>query len=225
LKEKQYKIQQLNEKLIFNKKAGDTMPRISDEVKAQRKDTILEAALECFSTKGYYASTVDDIVRYCGLSKGAVYNYFKSKEEIFLSLLEKRSNEFMSKLKEELGAIASPLEKLQHWIRMDLPYDENKKKFMHVHIESWLYAADAPHVKEVLKDRFDANFQLTEEIIREGQEIGEIRSDLNTRAAASMFWSLHDGIWLHVSIGYDKQILEKRIREMERTLLAYLAKP
>ena len=141
------------------------MPKISDEAKEQRRDKILQAALECFSTKGYYASTVDDIVKSCGLSKGAVYNYFKGKEEIFLSLLEQRSETILHDLKERLAEISSPLEKLKYWIRTDIPYNLEKKKFMHVHIESWLYATDAPHVQKELKARFDTLYKLTEEII------------------------------------------------------------
>lgn len=200
------------------------MPKISEEAKEKRKDDILQAALECFSTKGYYASTVDDIVSASGLSKGAVYNYFKSKEEIFLSLLQKRSETVWRELTERLSGITSPLEKLKYWIRTDLPFNIEKKKFMHVHIESWLYATDAPHVREVLKQRFDALFQFTEEIIREGQRAGEINPEIDPHAGASMFWALHDGIWLHVSIGYDDKKLEERMVEMEKTMLAYLTK-
>ncbi|MCM3740518.1 TetR/AcrR family transcriptional regulator [Oceanobacillus luteolus] len=198
------------------------MPKISDEAKEQRRDKILQAALECFSTKGYYASTVDDIVKSCGLSKGAVYNYFKGKEEIFLSLLEQRSETILHDLKERLAEISSPLEKLKYWIRTDIPYNLEKKKFMHVHIESWLYATDAPHVQKELKARFDTLYQLTEEIIKEGQRIGEINPEIDSDSATAMFWSLHDGIWLHASIGYDEEKLEKRIIEMEKTMLAYL---
>lgn len=198
------------------------MPKISDEAKEARKEKILDAALECFSTKGYSASTVDDIVKYSELSKGSVYNYFKSKEEIFLSLLHQRSNAVLENLKANLARIDSPVEKLKYWIRTDLPYDINKRKFMHVHIESWLYASDAPHIKEILKKNFDALFQLAEEIISEGQEAGEVKKDIDSNAAAAMFWSLHDGIWLHASIGYDEEKIEARIVEMEKAMLAYL---
>ncbi|MHA6253110.1 TetR/AcrR family transcriptional regulator [Oceanobacillus sp. CAU 1775] len=198
------------------------MPKISDEAKEERKIKILDAALECFSKKGYSASTVDDIVKYSELSKGSVYNYFKSKEEIFLSLLNQRSEAVFENLRVNLARIDSPVEKLKYWIRTDLPYDINKRKFMHVHIESWLYASDAPHVKEVLKKNFDILFGMTEEIISQGQEIGEIKKDIDTNAAAAMFWSLHDGIWLHASIGYDEEKIEARIVEMEKAMLAYL---
>jgi len=57
----------------------------------QREDTrrkILDSAAQVFSEKGFYGSVVDDIVKASGTSKGAVYFYFDSKEQIFLSLVE-----------------------------------------------------------------------------------------------------------------------------------------
>lgn len=57
----------------------------------QREDTrrrILKSAAEVFSSKGFYGSVVDDIVKASGTSKGAVYFYFESKEQIFFSLVE-----------------------------------------------------------------------------------------------------------------------------------------
>lgn len=53
-----------------------------------RRAQILEAALRCFAKKGYHAAKMDDIVRASGLSKGAIYWHFKSKDEIFLALFE-----------------------------------------------------------------------------------------------------------------------------------------
>lgn len=57
----------------------------------QREETrrkILESAAQVFSEKGFYGAVVDDIVKASGTSKGAVYFYFESKEQIFLSLVE-----------------------------------------------------------------------------------------------------------------------------------------
>ncbi len=57
----------------------------------QREDTrrkILESAAKVFAEKGFYGSVVDDIVKASGTSKGAVYFYFESKEQIFSSLVE-----------------------------------------------------------------------------------------------------------------------------------------
>jgi AcrR family transcriptional regulator len=67
----------------------------------QREDTrrkILESAAQVFSQKGFYGSVVDDIVKASGTSKGAVYFYFDSKDQIFLSLVE----EYMTTMAQQI---------------------------------------------------------------------------------------------------------------------------
>ena len=61
------------------------MPKISDERRAARRTQILEAAWTCFQRQGLHATTMDDIIRSAGLSAGAVYSYFPSKEELILA--------------------------------------------------------------------------------------------------------------------------------------------
>jgi AcrR family transcriptional regulator len=58
------------------------------EAPAVRRAQILEAALSCFGEKGLHASKIDDIVAASGLSKGAIYWHFKSKDDIFLALFD-----------------------------------------------------------------------------------------------------------------------------------------
>ncbi|HLQ72466.1 MAG TPA: TetR/AcrR family transcriptional regulator [Bacillota bacterium] len=198
------------------------MPRISDEAKEVRRITILQAALECFAEKGYYASTVDDIVDFANLSKGTVYNYFDSKEDIFIGILQHEQQKTNEKLQANLQTIKSPLEKLKYWINTDIPYSLKKKKLMRVHVEFWLYSTGSKDVQYILTERFDAIFNMVKEIIQEGQQLGEFNKDIDPERAAEMFWSLHDGIWLHAVIGYEEEKLEKNITEMEKALLAYL---
>ena len=61
------------------------MPKISDERRAARRRQILEAAWTCFQKQGLHATTMDDIIRAAGLSAGAVYAYFPSKEALILA--------------------------------------------------------------------------------------------------------------------------------------------
>ena len=53
-----------------------------------RRAQILEAALACFGERGYHATTMDDLVRACGLSKGSLYWHFGGKEDVFLALCD-----------------------------------------------------------------------------------------------------------------------------------------
>lgn len=61
------------------------MPKISDEKRAARRAQILDAARACFQKNGLHATTMEDIIRASGLSAGAVYSYFKGKDELILA--------------------------------------------------------------------------------------------------------------------------------------------
>jgi AcrR family transcriptional regulator len=64
------------------------MPKVSEAYRDQRREQILHAALKCVATKGFHQTSMREICREAGLSFGAVYNYFRSKEEILAALTE-----------------------------------------------------------------------------------------------------------------------------------------
>ena len=61
---------------------------MSLKIKEDKKNLILEAAFSVFVDKGYSDTTIDDIVRKSKMSKGAIYHYYGSKKELFLSLID-----------------------------------------------------------------------------------------------------------------------------------------
>ncbi|MBP7241977.1 TetR/AcrR family transcriptional regulator [Amaricoccus sp.] len=63
------------------------MPRITDARRAERRAQILDAARSCFQERGLHLTTMDDIIRASGLSAGAVYGYFASKEALILAAI------------------------------------------------------------------------------------------------------------------------------------------
>jgi AcrR family transcriptional regulator len=62
------------------------MPKISEERKSARRDQILEGARHCFAEYGYEGATVAKLETAIGLSRGAIFNYFPSKEDLFIEL-------------------------------------------------------------------------------------------------------------------------------------------
>ncbi|QZY52399.1 TetR/AcrR family transcriptional regulator [Leucobacter tenebrionis] len=58
------------------------MPKISDERREERRGQILDAAVRCFSRSGYHRTSMTDIIAESGLSSGAIYGYFRGKQEI-----------------------------------------------------------------------------------------------------------------------------------------------
>ena len=75
-----------------------------------RKTQLLEAAKRCFAAQGYHETTIDDIVHEAGLSKGALYWYFKSKEELLDNLCDCYSEDLKEPfLKATLAENVDPL--------------------------------------------------------------------------------------------------------------------
>jgi len=62
------------------------MPKVSAAHRAARRDQILQAAWKCFARKGFHATSMADVIGEAGLSAGAVYLYFRSKDDIIVGV-------------------------------------------------------------------------------------------------------------------------------------------
>ncbi|CAM3553940.1 MULTISPECIES: TetR/AcrR family transcriptional regulator [Paenibacillus] len=81
--------------------------------KAQRKrDLILEKAKMLFIQRGYAATSMDELVKFTGASKGSIYYHFDSKEDLFIQLLAKQNQEWMEAWHEKKAKYGSFEEKL-----------------------------------------------------------------------------------------------------------------
>src|SRR6266542_1328809 len=74
-----------NRTLVFG---GGEMPKVTEAHLEARREQILDAAAECFARKGFHRSTMHDICQMAELSPGAVYRYFRSKDEIIEAMEE-----------------------------------------------------------------------------------------------------------------------------------------
>jgi AcrR family transcriptional regulator len=82
------------------------------DVSEERKPRIIEAAMACFVRKGYTNTTMDDIVAESGLSKGSLYWYFDSKDELFTAAIMTLYEDFRGRLL-ELGECETATEQLR----------------------------------------------------------------------------------------------------------------
>ncbi|QNK47042.1 TetR/AcrR family transcriptional regulator [Brevibacterium sp. PAMC23299] len=94
------------------------MPRTSEEndrIRQASKEKILAAAMELFIKQGYYATSISDIAKQAGISKGLLYNYYKGKEELLSEMVEDRIKE-VAEVMEEAFTLNTPREQLEHII-------------------------------------------------------------------------------------------------------------
>lgn len=92
------------------------MPRTQEEnerIRQQAKAKIREAAIDLFMRKGYHATSIDDVSKHAGVSKGLLYNYYKGKEELLGAMVEARIGELIQVM-EKAEALETPAEQLKH---------------------------------------------------------------------------------------------------------------
>ena len=75
--------------------SGAPRKRLSAE---QRREAILDAALEVFARRGYHGSSIDEIANTAGISKALIYEHFPSKRDLHVSLLERHVQEIFERL-------------------------------------------------------------------------------------------------------------------------------
>lgn len=84
------------------------MPKLADEALEARRREIIAAAIRCFARSGLHATTMRDIFREAGLSAGAVYNYYQSKDEIVAAVVDANSDASLAVLSDLGDGPVSP---------------------------------------------------------------------------------------------------------------------
>ena len=94
-------------------------PRRRTRIQREKRDLILEAALEVFSANGFRGSTIDQIAEAAGMSKPNLLYYFRRKEDIHETLMQRLLDTWLAPLR-ELDDVGDPLTELSAYIRRKL---------------------------------------------------------------------------------------------------------
>ncbi len=171
------------------------MPKISEEKKEERKKIILNSAAEVFGMKGYSDSSIDDIVKHSGISKGGIYTYFSTKEAIFLEIAEQRF-EARSHLIKDLEQIESAVERIETYIRwlletLEDPEVISRSRFS---FEFWTVISRNQDKGHLAKERYEKFASDLEAVILYGIARKEFRGELEVKSAVLLLLSAMDGI-------------------------------
>jgi AcrR family transcriptional regulator len=200
------------------------MPKVTEKYKEEKRNCILESALKCFGEKGYQATIIDDIVNDSTISKGAIYNYFTSKEEIYLQLLQNRTDAFFEQVEKENKPLNSAKEKLvnlfERFIKEELK--EKNQQSMRVYIEFWLYSSRQDDLRSILEERYNRFIHFLSHIIQEGQASGEFKKDIDPENVSRIFWAIRDGNVLHYSFLGREEPFQKAWESVGEMFLSYI---
>ena len=87
---------------------------------AQTRQKIIEKSLQLFSVKGYFNTSISDILEATGLTKGGLYGHFQSKEDIWYAVYQRAVEIWQEIVFKEARGISNPLNRIENIIEKDL---------------------------------------------------------------------------------------------------------
>jgi AcrR family transcriptional regulator len=202
------------------------VPKISPAHEQQRRAQILKAAMACFARQGYHSTSMDDVVRESGLSVGAIYSYFPSKQDLFLALSDDRNDETLAYLNDLFRSPGPMAEKTREAVDyfFDMLSDE-LLTLARVNVEFMSEATKSERLRDRQARRCDSVRQFMRWLLTEAQKEGEIRSEVDVEAAAELMMMLNEGILLLSAAGLRSVSLEALKPAYLSLLNAGLSKP
>lgn len=163
----------------------------------------------CFARQGYRATSMDDVVRESGLSVGAIYSYFPSKEDLFLALSDERSDQALAYMNDVFRRPGSMAEKSREAVEYFFNMLSDELLTMaRVTVEFMSEAAKSDRLKERQQQRCERLRQFFRWLLSEGQAKGEVREDVDVNAAAELMLALNQGLLLLSAAGLRRESLE-----------------
>ena len=200
------------------------MPRVPKAHGEARRRQIIDAAYQCFARKGFHQTTMRDIYQETGLSAGAVYHYFDSKEAIIQASLDidyDRSRELFD------AAIASedPLKALRDLL--DFFFQGLKQAAAlgagRVNVQGWGEALVNPKLLETFLRVLGFYQAAVAQAVRKAQASGQIAGELDPAAYSQVLLSLYYGLELQKALNPDLDV--DRYAALVQTLLQPVSQP
>ena len=172
------------------------MPKISEEKRQARRDQILAASWSCFSRRGIHSTSMEDIIREANLSSGAVYLYYKSKDELCLAAFSSAFQEMRLLLVPILTReVPYPPSVLVREIAKVITFHahRNRLNFGVAFLMGWGEAPFNPKVKELVGGGQRTYREALTAIVHKWQKRGDIRPEAKPANVAKAMLSFFLG--------------------------------
>ena len=173
--------------------------------KQTSREKILQSAVQLFLGEGYEATSVNDICKHAGVSKGSFYHYFETKQVLFLSLMENWSSRVMqSVLGEPITEDSNAKDVL-----IQMPYQFNMAfaavpRGFPMLVDFWRQAMADPAIWKTAVEPYRYFMGFFMRIIETGQQDGSIRKDIDSEILARLLVAVAMGYLLEAAFDQEK---------------------
>jgi AcrR family transcriptional regulator len=181
---------------MFFRASGEerAMPKTSAAAKEARRAQILDAAVRCFARRGYYATTIEDVVQETGLSRGALYLYFPSKEALYLAISERWNCGMEAAIRARLSPDLSPPAVLRMLIEVTGEHVRAEADACRVLMEGWNLSHHLPALTERTREQQARSLSVFSQLLKAGITAGEFRADMVVEAQARILMATLHGL-------------------------------
>ena len=181
-------------------------PNVPDSYLKARQEQIINAAVKCFSQKGFHQTTMKDICETAGLSPGAVYNYFPSKEDIVsrCAELSLQRNEAMFASASDKN-IVDAFKDLTAMI-FSLTKQEGIKDAMSFDLELWAESTRNQRVYNALHRNEKAMIDMLVKMVKKGQKEDIFNREVDATSFARLLFSMFIGFEVQLVANPDMDI-------------------
>src|SRR5438552_1886288 len=149
----------------------------NDLAPGAKKEAILRAAIDVFAERGYFNAQVADVARAAGVAAGTVYLYFRSKDDLLVSIFERTMRQCLAEGRASAARTRDPQERLRRFARLHLAHlgrDRNLAVVFQVELRQSTKFMER-FSSSLLRDYLG----LIRQAIGDGQRTGVIRADVN----------------------------------------------
>ncbi|MFA9456854.1 TetR/AcrR family transcriptional regulator [Halalkalibacter sp. AB-rgal2] len=165
-----------------------------EERKQETRKILLESAAETFAKLGFHGASVDKVAEYAGFTKGAIYTHFKSKEELFLALLEQQIQSHLTTIHEimdEEKSFEHFIEKMEHYFDLD---KQNNQAWSILNMEFLLYAMRDESVRQKWTSVILESVEHISKVIKKMKPVDKNGTELSAEDLAWTMLSLENGM-------------------------------
>jgi AcrR family transcriptional regulator len=168
------------------------MPRITPAHEQAVRQRIIDAAVQVLGELGYQRATVQDVVRASGLSVGAVYTYFKNKEELFVAACTCEVDAEKSQLRLRMAELGSVTDRLRAALDFAIAASGLDGE-LGIRASLSMVARESPQLRQVLRDRRTEMVAFARLVLAESLAREELPRWIDADGVASAFVTLIDG--------------------------------
>jgi AcrR family transcriptional regulator len=142
------------------------------------REEILSAAEKVFAAKGFFPTTMSEIAETAEFGTGTLYKYFKSKEDLYFTLIDEKTDEINRLVKSELLQKTSAIERIKKVLGLQLEFIERNRDFFRI------YTSEGSRFEWTVKDELGKGIHkkmvtyihILAEVMNQGIEGGEFRA-------------------------------------------------